>query len=263
LAVQVAAGENLSAKGSGVTAPISATPNALRLAGTPQRPSITGSLASHGGRTSLPTSTLDIDHFSLDYSIEPRALDAGDPVELVLGGNISGLAQTTLNRTGDTPIRLEVNISGQLPDQVRVTTTATPPLTDTQIYALLGGVPSDYVPGVGKRDTNGTQLVSQEFLASLANAFRLRVFQPLQDELMRALGLSELGVTFAFNEPVTVKVGKYLVRNLEISYSRPVSSEFDQYDLDLSYQLPAGLKITYHSDELEDHRLQIGYSWSY
>lgn len=263
LDLQAAVGKNVRFKGSGVNAPLDANPAAVRVAGTPQAPIITGSAMARGGSTVLPGGELRISYFGVNYTLEPVPGDRHDPVQLRLRGTVQGLAESTVSRSGDTPIRVSVNVSGTLPDHVVVNTSSDPALTETQIYALLGGIPFAQLPGIGSSDANVTQIVSQQFLASLANAFKLRVFQPLEDQLRRLLGLEELGVTFYYDQPVAVRVGKYVVRDLLVTYESPLGGPVEQYDLNLSYQLPGGRRIAYHTDERNDQRVEAGYGWTF
>jgi hypothetical protein len=263
LEIQGAIGRSVKFRGSGVDTPLEPNPLAMRVAGTPQRPVISGSVMARGGTTNLPTATLRLSHFGVDYAIEPVPGDRDDPVALRLRGKVDGLAETTISRSSEQPIDIVVTISGNLPDQVAIQTSSTPALTETQIYALLGGVPFTQLPGIAGQNPNLTQMVSAQFLATLANAFRLRVFQPIEEELKRLLGLSELGISFAFDQPVSVQVGKYIVRNLLVSYEQPLATNADLYNLGVSYELPGGLRITYHDDETHDQRVEVGYVFTF
>lgn len=263
LDLQAGVGKNVRFRGSGVTAPLEPNPAAVRVAGTPQAPVITGSAMARGGATVLPAAELRINYFGLNYTLEPVPGDRHDPVEMRLRGTVQGLADSTVSRSGDTPIRISVNVSGTLPDHVVVHTSSDPTLTETQIYALLGGIPFTQLPGIATGNANVTQIVSQQFLATLANAFRLRVFEPLEDKLRRLLGLSELGITFYYDQPAAVRVGKYVVRDLLVTYESPLGGPVEQWDLNLSYQLPGGRRIAYHTDERDDQRLEAGYGWTF
>jgi hypothetical protein len=50
---------------------------------------------------------------------------------------------------------------------------------------------------------------------------------------------------------------------LLVSYEQPLAGDRDVYDLRLSYQLPGGLRITYHNDERNDQRVEVGYSFTF
>ena len=263
LDLTVATGTNFRLHGSGVDAPIEPNPAAAQISGTLQRPSITGSITSRHGTTALPTSTVRLNELTVAYALEPLPGDRNDPVQLWLHGQINGSAQGTIARPGASSIRINVRISGDLPDRIRITTTSDPPLSESQIYALLGGVPFAALPGVGTGEVNVGQVLSEQFLATLATAFRVRVFQPIEEQLKRALGLSELGITFNFNQPVTLQVGKYLVQNLLVTYEQPLLEGSSRYDVRVSYELPGGLRISYHNDERNINQLEIGYSFTY
>ncbi|MBU0609381.1 MAG: translocation/assembly module TamB, partial [Armatimonadetes bacterium] len=228
-----------------------------------QQPRLVGNVAAGRGTTMLPTSTLRLKSLFVDYVVEPLPGDRSDPQTLRLRGSLDGSAETTISRPGSSPVHINVRISGALPDHVTVTTTSEPPLTETQVYALLGGVPFAYLPGVGGGEAGLGQVLSEQFLAALGQVFVLRVFEPIEEQLQRTLGL-ELGITFAFNQPITLQVGKYLLRNLLVTYERPlVESSGDRFDLRVSYELPHGLRITYHNDERGINQVEVGYSFTF
>ena len=119
-------GKSMSFRSSGMAAPLDANPTAVRIAGTPQRPVLSGNIMARGGQASLPTATLRLSYLGINYTMEPVPGDRNDPVELRMRGSVQGLAETTINRSSASPIRISVNISGSLPDQVIVQATARP-----------------------------------------------------------------------------------------------------------------------------------------
>lgn len=256
-------GKRMQLRGSGVSLQLEPEPKSVTITGTPQAPTLLASLRSRGGTTTLPTASFRIEQLDVSRFTVSPAPGGGDPQRLVASGDISGVAYSSITRPGDRPIRVRADISGRLPDAVKVATSSDPELTEEQIYALVGGVPFAYLPGVGTRDPNLGDVVSEQFLTTLANAFKLRVFQPIEEELRRLLGLDELGISFAFDQPISLQVGKYVVQNLLVSYERPIGESVDQYDLRVSYQLPGGLRITYHNDERNDNRVEIGYTFTF
>lgn len=261
LDVTVGLGEGMQLRGLGLRASLTPDPVATHLTGTPQQPYVVGQIMTERGTATLPTATLRLRELAVNYFIEPLPGDRSDPQKLRLRGPITGEAETTVSRPGATPIRVVARISGSLPDQVQIDTYSDPPLTETQIFALLGGVPFAYLPGMGGEGDLG-EVVSEQFLSTLATAFKLRFFQPIEEELQRALGL-ELGITFAFNQPVTLQVGKYVLRDLLITYERPLVEGGSQYDLRVSYELPHGLRITYHNDERNINQIEMGYHFAF
>ncbi|MEN6402342.1 MAG: translocation/assembly module TamB domain-containing protein [Armatimonadia bacterium] len=255
-------GKRMALRGSGVTLQLEPEEKTVAITGTPQAPTLVASLHSRTGTTTLPTASFHIEQLDVNrFTVSP--VPGGDPQRLTAGGEISGVAYTSISRPGDRPIRVRADISGRLPDAVKISTSSDPELTEAQIYALVGGVPFAYLPGMGTRDPNLGDVVSEQFLATLANAFRLRVFQPIEEQLKGLLGLDELGISFAFDQPISLQVGKYLVQNLLVSYERPLADNAEQYDLRVSYQLPGGLRITYHNDERNDNRVEIGYTFTF
>jgi len=257
--IVLALGPDMRLEAPTLRAYLQPNPMALHITGTPQAPHIQGGLAASRGTTILPTATLRVREFNIQYALAPKPGDLSDPVSLWLQGFVEGEAEKTISRPGARPIHIVVRLTGALPDRVKVTASSEPFLSESQIYALLGGVPFSYLAGAGESEGNVPAVMSEQFLSALATAFQLRVFQPLAEELEEALGL-ELGLSFAFNQPLTLQVGKYVLRNLQITYERPLSEGGSRYDIRLSYELPHGLQIMYHNDERNIHQIGIGYS---
>jgi hypothetical protein len=260
--IHVALGRGLRLRGSGINAAVTAAQDAIILKGTPQLPQLTGVLSLAEGTTTLPRATMQITQFEVNYALKPADTHS-DPAELLLTGDVRGQAEAILRAdqgSRDDSVRIIMDISGALPDQIRVNATSEPPLTETQIFALLGGIPFATVTQGVVRDSDLAEVLSEQFLSTLAAAFRLRVFEPFEDELKRALGLDQLTVHFTYDQPVSVKLGKYLLQDLLITYERSMAEGPDIYDLNVSYILPRGIRVSYHTDERGDHRVEVGYS---
>lgn len=260
--IHVALGRGLHLRGSGINAAVTPAQDALILTGTPQLPQLTGTLSLAEGTTTLPRATMQITEFEVNFALKPADTHS-DPAELVLTGNVRGQAEAILRAdqgSRDDSVRIIMDISGALPDQIKVNATSEPPLTETQIFALLGGIPFATVTQGAVRDTDLAEVLSEQFLSTLAAAFRLRVFEPFEDELKRALGLDQLTVHFTYDQPVSVKLGKYLLQDLLITYERSMGEGRDIYDLNISYILPRGIRVSYHTDERGDQRVEVGYS---
>ncbi len=257
--IALALGPDMRLEAPTIRAYLQPNPLAFHLTGTPQAPHIQGSLAASRGTTILPTATLRVRAFNLEYALAPKPGDHADPVSLWLYGFVEGEAEKTISRPGARPLHIVVRLAGALPDRVKVTASSEPVLSESQIYALLGGVPFSYLAGAGESEGKVAAVMSEQFLSALATAFQLRVFQPIAEELEEALGL-ELGLSFAFNQPITLQIGKYVLRNLQVTYERPLSEGGARYDIRLSYELPHGLRIMYHNDERNINQIEIGYS---
>lgn len=268
LDVQVALGDRVTVRGAGMTIPLDRTPEAAVLTGTPQEPRLRGGVTARRGGASLPVGRLTIDELAVDYSLAPSPGSTRVPRPLELRQSVRGRASTTIARgaTGLTErggrVHIVMDISGALPDLV-INATSEPPLSNEQILSLLAG--AGVSPGVasGLQPDNTQALLSERVVETMAAALRAQVFAPLEEELQRLLGLSQLGITFAYDQPVSVQVGKYLVENLLVTYRHTFTGAPGSYEMDLSYRLPSGLSVNLHQEEGGESRFEIGYRRSF
>ena len=77
------------------------------------------------------------------------------------------------------------------------------------IAGEIAGLPNSLLQTSGLQEQGLGQMLSDRFMAALVAGFRSAVFLPFQEQLERILGLTELRVTFAFDQPISLKVGKY------------------------------------------------------
>jgi hypothetical protein len=105
--------------------------------------------------------------------------------------------------------------------------------------------------------------MSKQFLSALGTAFRHYVFQPFEEELREMLGLAMLEVSFAFDQPLEVKVGRYLVKDLLVTYERALSGDQEAFDLAISYKVRDQVEVSYQTDETDEDRLLVEYVRSF
>jgi|LSQX01.3.fsa_nt_gb hypothetical protein len=270
LDVRLALGPDMQLVGPGIVAPLQPTSRAAHVHGTLQMPVIEGVVEAQRGRTQVPGGVAIIKAMKVQYRLA-RKLEAirREPVVLELTGDISGQAETIVRSASVHgrdigSVLIEMKLSGNLPDQLRVDVSSNPPLQESQIYALLGAQPFSYF--LGGSSTGGLDLehlVSEQFLGALAAGFRVAVFEPLEQELRRLLGLSEFSLHFAFNQPVEVRLGKYLLEELLVTYQRAIGTGDDKYDLTVSYEVGRDWRVSYNTDETGRHRMQLERVWSF
>jgi len=105
---------------------------------------------------------------------------------------------------------------------------------------------------------------AQEMLAQLVAKNVLEgVLQPLEQELTEALGLEEFEVIVGLDEAVEVRVGKYLLENLLVSYHRTAGGPEDEFDLRLSYNVKERYQVTYQTDERARQQVNLEYRWQF
>ncbi len=266
--VAVAIGPQVAFSGAGVNAPLRLTQQALVISGTPQRPVIAGEVQVEPGKTKVPTGIVKIVELGVKYRLGPALASHIVPVKLEFAGEVKGAAEQIISSAivdGQPlgPVHIYYEISGALPPPVKVEVSSEPPLSEEQIYAIVGREPFARLAATGP-SAGFSDIVSKQFMGLLAAGFRAKIFEPLEAELRRALGLSEFSVYFAFDQPLEVRIGKYLVRDLSVSYRHTVISETtDEWDLSLSYQLPRRLGLSYTTNESGETQVRVGRTYRF
>lgn len=265
--VRLAFGPDMTFAASGVRAPLRPTTIA-HLTGTLQQPVLTGLIEAQAGRTQIPGGVATIQSLGAGYKLAPAQTPLRrDPVELAISGDVWGLAETVLQSAlvqgrDIGPVTIEITLSGTLPDQFEIRADSSPSLAEEQIYALLGTAPLGYLTGSGAQGDLGSVL-SDQFLGALAAGFQVAIFEPIEQELRRTLGLSELSLNFAFNQPVEIRLGKYLMEDLLVSYRTAFGGADDEYDLTVSYVIDDRTRVSYTTDERDRHRIQVERVWQF
>ncbi len=261
----LAIGPDVKFKGVGVTAPLEPTEYAVRLQGTPQRPVLTALVELQEGRATLPAGVLDVATAGVRLSVRPAPGTAQrvPPLALELGGEVWGTATRRITdamvdgrQVGEVNLLLE--LSGHLPDGIQVKVQSQPPLAEEQIYALLGTEQLSGLLGSGESEPLG-DVMSRQFVTALGAAFRHYIFQPFTEDLKKMLGLSMLEVNFAFDQPVQVKIGKYLVDDLLVTYEAGLAGTDQEWEMSVSYSVADRYKVTYQADQTNDNRLFVEY----
>ncbi len=265
LGVRLAIGPDVRVRTTGLTAPLEPLDPAIRVEGTPQEPRIQGQIVLQEGEARVSGGVLDIEQGRVQFMVRRKLGSIGDaPHELELTGPISITATSTIEETVIQGRRLEdviirMQVSGQLPNHLFVEVSSSPPLADEQIYALLGTAP---FPGAGSLLAGGDleDVLNEQFVSALGAAFRAYIFQPFEEDLRELLGLSVFEVSFAFNQPIDVRIGGYLVENLLITYETSLVGHAEtQYELEVSYKVDRRFELTYGTDSEGDNRFLVEY----
>jgi len=263
--VWLAIGPDVRVKASGMTAPLEPSERAITLVGTPQDPVIRGAVAAQEGEATIPGGVLNIGIARVEFLVaKPPGTVTRPPIPLELRGIIQATATrrietAVINGRQVGPINIMLDVSGTLPDNIHVQATAQPPLAEEQIYALLGMAP--FEGGEGFAEAGDLEdVMTEQFVAALGTAFRHYVFQPFEEELKQLLGLSVLQVNFAFDQPVSVRLGGYLVEDLLVTYDTEVGAGQEQeYDIGVSYKVRDRFELSYRTDERGNNRMFVEY----
>ncbi|MFW6156318.1 MAG: translocation/assembly module TamB domain-containing protein, partial [Armatimonadota bacterium] len=269
LDVALAIGPDVRVRTTGMTAPLEPTERAVWVRGTPQRPSVQGLIEVQEGQAAISGGVLDVQTAGVRFLVRPKlGLQREPPVELELDGRVWATATKTIEQTVIDGQRLEdvliqMDVSGTLPNHIHVDVSSLPPLAEEQIYALLGTAP--FAGGGGLAEAGDLEdVMTEQFVSALGAAFRQYVFQPFEEDLRELLGLSVFEVSFAFNQPVDVRLGGYLVEDLLVTYETSVyGATHDEYQLGVSYRVQRQFELTYQTNEESDHRLLVEYVYDF
>jgi len=256
---------------------------ALLVRGTPQAPEIAGRAQLRRGSIRLLRGNLEIPDAHGSIKVNPVALastvdgaGADDPKVSLAGvvepprtleveGSIYGRAEGTVSGTdldGSSigPVKITLEISGELPPPFDIRTTSNPPVSDEESLRLLTFGQSR----PGEEVVSGDAVSADQMVAqALSDRLMRGVLQPLEEEISSVLGLEQFQIGVGLNQPVQMRVGKYLVDNLLLSYERGAGGPDDEFDLRLSYALKDRYQATWHTDEDQRQEVTVEYTWQF
>jgi hypothetical protein len=260
--VRLVAGQGVLLRGMGITVPLAAG-EVAHLTGTLQTPRVSGSLSARDGAVRVPNGALQIKQAKINYALAPVGTPAeGERTDLALTGTVDIRGERLFTNLelpgwGTTPLQVHMAVEGAIPNDIRVRLWSEPPLQEEQLVALLGAESLGGLTGGGEAVAT---TVSEQALSMLAAGFRATIFEPIETELMRLLQLSEFNVRFGFNQETEVRVGKYLVKDLLVSYQHSVGGGGDdRYQLSLSYRLKNRVLVAYTTNERNENRVKLTY----
>jgi hypothetical protein len=269
--VSVAIGPNVTVNTPIVEADVIPDARAIWISGTPQAPRIEAAAALRRGRLRLPRGNLNISGAEAEVTIQPATwlLETRSARrKLEITGRVSAHAEGTVRTAVEEdrppiPVHVKLELAGGLPPgQLRdmVEVSSSPPLGESRIYELLALSPVS----PGAQVAAGGETPLQEMLAGLVAQNLLEgVLHPLEEELTEALGLEEFEVIVGLDQPVELRVGKYLLKNLLASYHRTAGGPEDEFDLQLSYSIKDRYQVTYQTDEESRQQVRFEYRWQF
>lgn len=267
LDVRVAIGPDFALRTPALVAPFVPTSTAALAQGSLLAPRIRGGLQTEPMAGSLPGTSFSLRSMTISYQLAPVEPRTQLPYALALTGGYHGVAEQTLpfvqvEGRSIGQVQLTMTIDNDFADPERGTVirvTAEPALTQEQIAILIGL--AGLVPG-GTTDVD--ELLSQRFVSILGRGFREALFNPLEAQVRRALGLTEFTVLFSFGQPLEVRMTKYLAKNFLVTYRYSlIGSRNEQWNLGISYDLPGGIRVTYGTDERETTQFRVSRGWTF
>jgi len=264
----MAAGRDVALNTVVLTARAAEDPEAMTLKGTPQAPDLAVRAVVSSGSVRLLQGSLNLREGGLKIRAAPESPIGQVPEtrrELAVTSEVWGEAEGTVSGTTLTgeqvgPTEVTLKLSGALPPHHELTASSRPPLTTEQVYELLALAPLRS----GREPSGQASLTTDELLAqAVATRVFGEVLAPMEEELSRTLGLEQFEVTFGVNQPVEFRVGKYLVKNLLVSYMYGTGGPEPQFDLRVSYDLRDKYGIGWHTNDRQQSELSLEYRWRF
>lgn len=263
-------GPDVRVKTAGISAPLQVNDRAVVLQGSAWYPEVHALIEAQQGEASIPGGLLNIEKGELRLLVAPALGIPGrtPPVLLRVDGSYEVIATQTIesaiiNGREVGPININMAVNGTLPfqDYAKVQVSSDPPLSEEQILALVGMAPLS--GGLFAEGSDLEDVLSEQFVSALGAAFRLYIFQPFEEELKELLGLSVFEVSFAFDQPVAVRIGDYLMEDLLITYRTAAVGGSEDYDLEISYRVDRRFEVGFATDERSNTRVFVGQTYRF
>lgn len=192
---------------------------------------------SRRGRFDLPGATFRITYASLDATMSPPRVPAPNmPAVAEVRASIRLEAESMVRG-----YQVYLSMSGPLTEpnvEPKIDLRSVPALDEERLWAMVTGLP------VGPEATAFGER-TRDLLTSGLGTIAL---YPLERAAARALGLEELGVEYSAYEPMRLRVGTYLIKNLYSTYIRSLSGP--TWDFTLAYQVLPTLSLGVRINEL-------------
>jgi hypothetical protein len=268
LDVTVAVGHSVDFDTAIVHGNVVPDPKAVRLTGSPQAPRLVASASMRDGSLRLLRGNLEVPDAGVKVETSPEPYVGLQPPlqrELALRSELHGHAEGTVSGTTLTgesigPFHVKLDLSGGLPPDHVLTASAEPPLSSSEVYELLAVAPLR--PGE-QASPSGSQTMDQILAGAVASRVFSGVLEPIEQELSEALGLEQLQVTVGLNQPVEFRVGKYLIKDLLVSYMRTAGGPTEEFDLRVSYKVSDKMQVSWNTDEQQQNRVAVEYRWQF
>ena len=237
-------------------------PDALVVTGTPQDPNVRLRLACEPDGASVRTYGPEVLFHTLTADVQLRRAPGAlvPPYPLRLTATAKGEGTVTLRAPSGEDVPVGVTLDAELP------------LPESELLAA-GGTEA---PRGLRFDPQGAMTESEAFNLFFAQmlpvlptqeveVFRLvqgwavsQVTAQIEERLRRGLDLDQLQLNLGANQRMDLRVGKYLVKDLLVSYRQAIGAA--EFDFDVSYRLPQSYQLRYHTDETGRNEVRLEYS---
>ncbi len=221
---------------------------ASQLAGDLNEPRVRGSIRSKRGSVNLPTAHFRLDEAEVAFGLAPPQPFTATG-KAVLNSRLRG-SQGPDKRAQAYVVTATVTIRYPQGDQEKpivMELAAQPFLEESEIYRLL--TRQDVIQGIIERRGDVEATIKQEAMQYITTALQPQIVEPVERAIADALGLSEFSIMASLEEPVEVKLGKYLVKGLRVSYSRAVSARETRFKFKVDYEVIKQMSLSWSTDQ--------------
>jgi len=231
---------------------------AVKVVGTPQKPYVVANVQAKGGTVVLPGSVMRLQSAEVTANISPEPgatpKDNGS-LPLQFQGHVSGQARTnisgyTITMQFDFPIMRPPAPGAPAP----VVVSSDPPLPEGQIYAMLGHM--DTFKALAKGE-NVSAAFQKEAMAALASGVHAALLMSVEEKLIEALGLTELSINYSFDQSMSLRIGKYVIKDLLVTYQRNLDETNPQFDFKMAYVVKSNFAVSVSTNERENNAFSI------
>jgi len=231
---------------------------AVKVVGTPQKPYVVANVQAESGTVVLPGSVMRLQSAEVTLNVSPEPGSApreNGSLPLQFQGHVSGQARTTIRgytitMEFDFPIMRPPAPGAPAPVVVR----SDPPLPEDQIYAMLGHM--DTFRALAKGE-NVSAAFQKEAMAALASGVHAALLMPVEEKLIEALGLTELSINYSFDQSMSLRIGKYVIKDLLVTYQRNLDETNPQFDFRMSYVVKSNFAVSVSTNERENNAFSI------
>ncbi len=206
----------------------------------------------------LLTGNLVVERGEVRLAIERFRLDPGGTISITyqpplpLRTNVSLVARSTVRAlspaTGQRErYQIRIALSGPLENPHLEATSDPPDLSQMQILAVVGHIPS--LQALMQGGPNAERIFREELARVFTGAVLPQVIDPMTEAFARALGLSELTLVVDFGAPVELLISKDIGTHWMISLRRFLAGPRQDFQAKVGYRITRQLQLGFLTDD--------------
>jgi len=136
-------------------------------------------------------------------------------------------------------------VSGPL-EKPEVLPRSVPALSRNEIFALVMG--EERWAGVEREETDVDAAFTGEMARLLTTGLGITIFRPVEQALATGLGLEELAIHYSYQEPLRLRLGKYLAERLYLSYATHLTGKLKSSTFGVKLEVAPKVSIGWSSN---------------